>query len=1102
MLKFCIYLLSSIPIIGLSQSIDSTYIHQVDSLIKISRGLTEKSDFEQAMQLNTLSEKIALEKIGKETAAFGKVCSNYGRIFIFKGNYQDAEKWYQQTKEIREKALGKEHPDYAWSLFNLAAVYSRMGQNEKAELFYLDFKAVREKTLGKEHPDYAMSLYYLGNFYRETRQNTKAEAAYLEAKEIQEKVLGKEHPDYASVLNNLAILNYYMGQYEKAEPLYLESKAIREKALGKEHPDYGASLNNLAALYMVKGEYAKAEPLYLESKVIQEKMLGKEHPNYVWTLNNLSLLYYYMNQFEKAVPLALDAIAILKKNPNKENAQYASSLNNLGILYKEMGQYEKAEPLFLESKAIREKVLGKEHPDYASSLNNLALLYIDEGQFERAEPLYLESKAIRGKTVGKEHPDYAQSLNNLALLYYSIHQYEKVEALYLEALAIQEKSLGKENAEYAKMLYNLGLLYNVIGQYDKAEPIHREVLTIREKLLGKEHSDYGESLNALADLYFMKGQNEKAETLYVESKSILEKALGKQHQYFAEVLNSLASLYSFMGQYEKAESLFISSAELMRTNILSALHHLSEPEMNKYLLTFNQREDNIFSFNQKTASATGISKTGYDNTLFFKGFLLNAYQHSKKLILSNAAATEKFNLLMTYGRLLAAEYAKPLTERKGVTELEEKSNTLEKELARAVSGYGEAMKQVKWQDVQQKLKKGEAAVEFVNYRYIDKNKTDSTMYAAFLLRPGDPQPQFIPLFEEKSIDSLLPSSGVLKADYVNRLYSLADRGAEIGKVPRRSLYEILWKPLEKELVGIKRIYFSPAGLLHRINIDAIPVSETETLADRFQMIELNSSRQLVIPHNNSRVNNKAVEYGGIRFNSIEVDSSTRGETWSYLPGTEREVNSLEKIMLAAGLQTTLKKGSDATEESFKKLGSANSGSPRVLHIATHGYFFPDPKVEAGKGRSAAGDQESVFKMSDHPMLRSGLILAGGNVGWQGKRTLEGKEDGVLTAYEISQMNLSNTELVVLSACETGLGSIQGNEGVYGLQRAFKIAGAKYLIMSLWQVPDKQTSLLMLAFYKKWLGNKMPIPKAFHEAQKQLRKSGLDPYYWAGFVLVE
>lgn len=205
-------------------------------------------------------------------------------------------------------------------------------------------------------------------------------------------------------------------------------------------------------------------------------------------------------------------------------------------------------------------------------------------------------------------------------------------------------------------------------------------------------------------------------------------------------------------------------------------------------------------------------------------------------------------------------------------------------------------------------------------------------------------------------------------------------------------------------------------------------------------------------------------------------------------------------MNSSGIKAKLITGYDGTEEAFKNIGTNNTPTPRILHIATHGYFFPDPKEQ--KSINTFENNDPVFKISNHPMLRSGLIMAGGNATWKGENTLEGHEDGILTAYEISQMNLSNTELVVLSACETGLGEINGNEGVYGLQRAFKIAGAKYLIMSLWQVPDKQTSLLMTTFYKKWLEEKMSIPDAFHSAQKDLREAGLDPYYWAGFVLVE
>jgi CHAT domain-containing protein len=226
------------------------------------------------------------------------------------------------------------------------------------------------------------------------------------------------------------------------------------------------------------------------------------------------------------------------------------------------------------------------------------------------------------------------------------------------------------------------------------------------------------------------------------------------------------------------------------------------------------------------------------------------------------------------------------------------------------------------------------------------------------------------------------------------------------------------------------------------------------------------------------------------------DSTLRGDNWNYLRWTEVEISTAAAIMEGKGIAPTVKKGAEATEESFKAMGEGGP-SPRILHVATHGFFFPDPK----EGKS--GGEEKVFKVSDNPMIRSGLVLAGGNQAWKtGKPARPDLEDGILTAYEISQMNLSNTELVVLSACETGLGDLVGNEGVYGLQRAFKIAGARYLIMSLWQVPDFQTQVFMTAFYKHWLEGKMAIPDAFRTTQSELKAKYGDAFKWAGFVLVE
>ena len=928
------------------------------------------------------------------------------------------------------------------SLIRVSRDYTSKRDFDKALEVISEAERIALKNLGRESASYGSCAFNRGRVMHNKKDFPEAEKFYIEAKVIREKVLGKAHPAYGWAMNNLGLLNKDMGNYDKAESYYLEAKAIWEKALGKEHFNYAASINNLASLYWTLGDYEKAEPLYLESKTIRKKVLGNEHPDYAASLNNLASLYIEMGNYLKVEPLILEAKAILEKVFGKEHFEYAKSLEYLAIFYHDMGNFKKAEPLYIEAKDIREKVFGKEHSEYASSINNLAVLYDDMGNYEKAEPLYLEFKAIIEKTLGKEHPDYATSPNNLGNLYYEMGSYEKAVALHLEAKAI------------------------------------------REKMLGKAHPDYTASLDNLARVY------------------------ERQHRYLA------------------SEPLLEEAFFLRQTRFLNATSFLSEQELAQYLIKYQKGGDRLNSYlfarpNIKAHSGI-LTNLAYNYALFYKGFLQAAATRLNAPAFISAEMVDLNLQLKSYRRRLSVEYTKPIAGQKGIAELEEKANLVEKKLARSVSGYAEAIRQVKWQDVKDGLKKAEAAIEIVHFKINFPSYMDSIMYAALLIEPGSDQPKFIPLFEEKSLDSLLYSKSERRADYVNSLYTLSDRGAVAIDAPKKLLYDILWKPLENELREIKTIYFSPSGLLHRINLNAIPVSETEVLADRYQLVELNSTRQLVIPNQIKHINNDAVLFGGIQFerdtNFISneplivsrsrgelsfqnIDTTLRGGSWNYLSGTEREVNAIETIMQHSGVKTNLKKGLNATEEAFKNIGINNAPSPRILHIATHGYFFPDQKNNS-QHSAVSSQKESVFKISDHPMLRSGLIMAGGNAAWQGKQPLEGREDGILTAYEISQMNLSNTELVVLSACETGLGDIQGNEGVYGLQRAFKIAGAKYLIMSLWQVPDKQTSLLMTAFYKKWLENKMSIPDAFHAAQKELRDLGLDPYQWAGFVLVE
>ncbi|MBK8489837.1 MAG: CHAT domain-containing protein [Saprospirales bacterium] len=657
--------------------------------------------------------------------------------------------------------------------------------------------------------------------------------------------------------------------------------------------------------------------------------------------------------------------------------------------------------------------------------------------------------------------------------------------------------------------------------------------------MGKAHPEYASSLNDLASLYLELGPYEKAEPLYLEAKAIWEKALGKEHPHYAATLYNLAVLYGNMGKYEKAEPLYLELLVVNKRLIEKAMHHLSEQELNNYMDKFSQDQNQVLAFTQRTKSKK-LNAACYDNSLFYKGFLLQAAGRIKQLAVMDTAATEKFNRLKGYQRRLAAQYAQPIAEQDSalVARLETQSNELEKDLVRTVAGYSEAKRQVQWQEVQASLQPGEAAVEFVHYRYYDKKATDSTMYAALVLRPGNAGPAFIPLFEERSLDSLLSLHGERNGDYVNRLYSMAERGLTPLEQPQKSLYEFIWQPLEKELADIRTVYFSPSGLLHRLNLEAIPVSDEETLADRYNMVGMNSTRQLVVPVNVAVAEQSAILFGGIQY---EMDSTAiaaankdygtdllatrgglpfsytdstlrlayrsfregRGGAWSYLKWTEKEVDKIATMLAIAGIETNTRKGYTATEESFKAIGRTGP-SPRILHLATHGYFFADPQKRDKELRME--ENELVFKISEHPMIRSGLLLAGGNYAWSretGSKPIQPDiEDGILTAYEISQMNLSNTELVVLSACETGLGDIQGNEGVYGLQRAFTIAGAKYLIMSLWQVPDQETSVFMTTFYSHWITDKQSIPEAFRNTQQEMRERFINPYQWAGFVLLE
>lgn len=903
-------------------------------------------------------------------------------------------------------------------------------------------KYLSDSLLDAQDPLAGRCLFNYGRTLHIMEDYPQAEIYYQRALDIQRTHQKTHAEDLAGTVNALAYLYSIMARHDEAESLYFEALQIRKESIGESHPDYATSVNNLGSHFLTKGNYLEAERYLVKAMQLREKIFGKNHAEYAW------------------------------------------SLNNLGVLYKRMGKYIRAEELYIESRDIRIKILAPKHILVAASVNNLANLYLETERFEEAEIMYLNALGIWQEVLGQDHTYVAAGKNNLAKLYQKTGRFGEAESLYNEAMSIWKTKVGSEHPQIADGLHNLGLLYMEEEQYPKALEAMQEARRIRVDQLGINHPDFGNSENGIGQLLWKMGSPLEAENPLREA-SLMQKKLLKK-----------------------------------------AVQHLTEQEQADYAERFFENQDLYFSYVWNFGGQfPNLAEMCFDLALFHKGYVLEASQIFRQKVQRTPSAKATFNELLLIQQKLGKEYAKPIDERQGTESLEQRANQLEKETLLQVGGQTDITDDITWESVRKALYPGEGAIEFVHFQYRSPLKTDSIFYAAVVVRPDREKPVFIRLFEESEIHSLLVIDGDRKSDYVNRLYTYPDRGFVEESTPIKSLYELIWKALEDHpdgVNGLKTIHYSMTGLLHRLNLAALAIDDEKNLSDRYQLVQLGSTRSILNTRQPQSPVNEAVVFGGINYDldsldilaAIElgeeslmvnrgdrtisgVDQALRQGSWSYLKWTEKESSTIRSTLQDAGIGIGSYTDADGTEEAFKSLPKRENGSPGMIHLATHGYFFPDPNSV-----DLTQSTEVTFQLSANPMIRSGLILAGGNYAWSGRQPLTGREDGILTAYEISQMDLSNTQLVVLSACETGLGDIKGNEGVYGLQRAFKIAGVHYLIMSLWQVPDRETMQFMTTFYTHWLEEKLTVPEAFQKTQREMRDRFYNPYSWAGFVLVE
>jgi CHAT domain-containing protein/tetratricopeptide (TPR) repeat protein len=766
----------------------------------------------------------------------------------------------------------------------------------------------------------------------------------------------------------------------------------------------------------------------------------------------------------------------------------ANSLDYIGNIYLIKGESAKALEYLSKALEIREKINDK--LGTGASLISIGSIYMEHGdyrtafvEFERALKLHDEVSFTSGVSI---------SLNNLGIIQSFFGSYESALTYFQRSFKIKEVIGDKQGK--GKSLSQIGMISLHIQDYSNALDYFQQSLSLFTEV-GDKRGIAGSMCN-IGSVFRLMGNYEEALN-YFNQSLVIAKEIGSMHEK-KSALEGLFYTRVSQGNLDEAENSILEIIAMLRNDVRINFPILPEKKKELYFSTMSEDFMNLYAFaNIRKNENPSITEIAYNNALKLKGLLLKSNTAMREAILTSGdrLLIEEYNSWIHLKIQIAEQYAM-----NGETDsLEQIANEVEKEMIKKSNIFSEfsKSKDVEWKNVQEKLHPGEAAIEYIFFNSEIGNNDAQIYYAALVITADSKYPKMIDLCTANEIENLIGTTHANNLRYVEGLYGTQQK-------PNHDLYKLIWEPIEKELTGVNTIYMSASGLLHKISFSALCNEKNEFLCDKYKLSYLNSTSQLTLSKPFELSNNSVASlFGGVKYNTEKTESII----WTYLPGTLSEIDSIH-LKIKDKIEVNYFSKEQASEENFKEIASQSN----FIHIASHGFFYPDPELvqkevykyeheENVEFRGGDGVNYGVwsFVINKNPLMRSGLVLAGANDVWQ-RSAMEEGEDGILTAQEVSNLDLRNTKLVVLSACETGLGDIKGSEGVYGLQRAFKMAGAEYLIMSLWQVPDKETAEFMELFYKNLVKVK-DIPKAFGQTQMTMRKK-YDPYYWAAFTLIE
>ncbi|MBI4747226.1 MAG: tetratricopeptide repeat protein [Acidobacteria bacterium] len=900
----------------------------------------------------------------------------------------------------------------------------------------------------------------------------------------------------ATKLNNQLTHLFQAGKYDEA--LQLAPQAIEEceKFLGADHYTVGDSLNTLAELYRIKSDYAKAEPLYQRSLLIMEKSLGPDHPNVAKTMNNLAVLYQARGDFLRAEALYQQSLGIYEKALGPDHTWVASILNSLAVLYRTRGDYDRPELLYQRCLAIKEKALGPDHPEIAIALSNWAYFYYFKGDFVKAEPFFQRSLAISEKVFGPDHPDVAASLNGLALVFRAKGDYAQAESLARRSLVIREKALGRDHPEVAQSLNNLALIVTARGETSTVEPLFQRAVEIYTKTQGPHSTTVASSLANLAQFYETKDDYATAEPLLKRTLEIREKAFGPNHPAVAEALFHLAALYQAKGDISQAILYQSRSNEVSERDLMRNLVSGSERQKLLYLNQTATITERTLSLNMQAAPQNlEARQVALTVLLRRKGRALDALTQAIET-LRQKQDPETQNLLDDYARLTSQISVltlrgpgkqKPEDHLAYLQSLEEQKEKLEAAISRRSKEFQAQTIPVTLEGVQKLIPAQAVLLEYAVYRPYDTkvNRFGPARYVVYSL---DQQGKInvADLGEVQHIDESVAKLRQLLSN------SRSDLENEL-KPAAQDLNQLVLKPIRSLIGNARQLLISPDGGLSLIPFAALVDETGSFLLEQYQLTYLTSGRDLLrlavkVESHHSPVILADPDYST---GKGPVLAGKQYKPLSRLIGTKVEGQSLKSLFPKADLKMQAQASKPALKEVKR---------PEILHIATHGRFLedkPQPQLPQMAQRSLVpvepqGNAEQL--KLENPLLRSWLFFAGANC------SDAGETDSTLTALEAAQLDLWGTKLVVLSACETGVGEAKTGDGVYGLRRALVLAGSESQMMSLWSVSDRATGELMVEYYTR-----LKAGEGRGDALRNVQLKMLNdpkrrhPFYWASFI---